>query len=373
MARGLQDAPVRWIRLGVAWLAALAALPSVASASFVTFESGQVRPLALSPDGTRLFAVNTPDNQLEIFSASGAGLAHTGSVPVGLEPVAVAARTDTEVWVVNHLSDSVSVVDVGAVPPRVIRTLLVGDEPRDIVFAGPGYSLAFITAAHRGQNIPFDPQLTEPGTPRADVWVFDAANLGATLGGVPLAIMMLFGDTPRALAASPDGSLVYAAVFHSGNRTTALNEGLVCNGGASAGPCTVSGFTMPGRLPAPNTNAALVPQPEVGLIVKFNGNNWVDELGRIWDNAVRFSLPDYDVFAIDALASPPVEIERFSGVGTIIFGLAVNPASSTRATATRATRCASRGRGSSPAPASAGGCTRRASPSSAAGRPRRAI
>ena len=38
-----------------------------AQGSFTNFESGQVRPLALSPDGTRLFAVNTPDNRLEIF------------------------------------------------------------------------------------------------------------------------------------------------------------------------------------------------------------------------------------------------------------------------------------------------------------------
>ena len=39
-------------------------------ATFTTFESGHVRPLALSPDGTRLFAVNTPDDRLEIFSVS---------------------------------------------------------------------------------------------------------------------------------------------------------------------------------------------------------------------------------------------------------------------------------------------------------------
>ena len=39
-------------------------------ASFTTFESGQVRPLAMSPDGTRLFAVNTPDDRLEIFAVS---------------------------------------------------------------------------------------------------------------------------------------------------------------------------------------------------------------------------------------------------------------------------------------------------------------
>src|SRR5207244_9963475 len=128
------------------------AVPTAVSEAFVTFESGQVRPLAMSPDGSRLFAANTPDDRLEIFDLGPGGPVHTGSVPVGLEPVAVAARTDGEVWVVNHLSDSVSIVDVSASPPRVVRTLLVGDEPRDIVFAGTGGNRAFITTAHRGQN-----------------------------------------------------------------------------------------------------------------------------------------------------------------------------------------------------------------------------
>ena len=48
--------------------------PPAARASFVTFESGQVRPLALSPDGARLFAVNTPDDRLEIFDVGPAGV-----------------------------------------------------------------------------------------------------------------------------------------------------------------------------------------------------------------------------------------------------------------------------------------------------------
>ncbi|HKA57916.1 MAG TPA: hypothetical protein VKD28_04820, partial [Gemmatimonadales bacterium] len=41
-----------------------------AQSSFVEFEGGQVRPLAVSPDGTHLFAVNTPDNRLEIFDVA---------------------------------------------------------------------------------------------------------------------------------------------------------------------------------------------------------------------------------------------------------------------------------------------------------------
>ena len=133
--RALRRVPV-WA-LTLVFIFTLAA--RVCAASFTLFESGPVRPLAMSPDGTRLFAVNIPDARLEIFDVDAMGdLTHAGAVPVGLEPVAVAARTNGEVWVVNQLSDSVSVVDVAASPPRVVRTLLVGDEPRDIVFAGAG-------------------------------------------------------------------------------------------------------------------------------------------------------------------------------------------------------------------------------------------
>ena len=77
---------------------------------FTLFESGQVRPLALSPDKRHLFAVNTPDNRLEVFEVKPNLLVRKASIPVGLEPVAVAARTNEEVWVVNHLSDSVSII-----------------------------------------------------------------------------------------------------------------------------------------------------------------------------------------------------------------------------------------------------------------------
>src|SRR5512145_2445381 len=126
--------------------------PALAQPSFLAFESGPVRPLAMTPDGANLLVCNIPDNRLEIYAVSASGLAHVASVPVGMEPVAVAARSDSEAWVVNHLSDSVSVVDLAASPPRVTRTLLVGDEPRDIVFAGTGGNRAFVSTAHRGQQ-----------------------------------------------------------------------------------------------------------------------------------------------------------------------------------------------------------------------------
>jgi len=291
------------------------------TAAFTVFESGQVRPLALSASRRLLYVTNTPDNRVEIFSVQRRRLEHLASVPVGLEPVALAERCDGELWVVNHLSDSVSVIDARE-PTRahVVRTLLVGDEPRDIVFAGPGGSRAFVTTAHRGQNTGRDPQLTTPGVGRADVWVFDADHLGALLSGTPINVITLFADTPRALAASADGSTVYAAAFHSGNRTTSLNERLV---------------TPNGSLPPPHTNFQGAPQPPTGLIVKYRVDaldgqlHWLDESGRRWDDQVKLNLPDKDVFAIDALADPPSAKENgvFAGVGTVLFNMAVNPVS----------------------------------------------
>lgn len=283
------------------------------SGDYTLFESGHVRPLALSPDGRRLFAVNTPDNRLEIFDVTAGGLAAAGSVPVGLEPVAVAALSATEVWVVNHLSDSVSVVRLDGPAPRVVRTLWVGDEPRDIVFAGPDRRRAFVTAAHRGQNHPdFSPQdLKRPGIGRADVWVFDVDDPGASAGGSPLAIVNLFADTPRALAVSPDGSRVYAAAFLSGNRTTTLlNEPAVA-----------------GAKPAPLENVENIPQPATGLVVGHDGTRWVDETGRDWSGKVMFDLPDLDLFILDAAAEEPRVLDSRSGIGTVLFNLVANPLS----------------------------------------------
>jgi DNA-binding beta-propeller fold protein YncE len=272
------------------------------SASFVAFESGQVRPLAMSPDGTRLFATNTPDNYLEILRITDGGLRHEYSVPVGLEPVAVAAKSNEEVWVVNHLSDSVSVVRLtaGGVP-RVAKTLLVGDEPRDIVFAGPGKQTAFITTAHRGQSSPVDYRPFETQG-RADVW---AINLSNTTH--PVDIITLFGDTPRPLATNAAGTRVYAGIFNSGNQTTVLSQ-----------------YVIDGDMPPPLENVEGIPAPAVGQIVKFNGVDWVDAAGRSWSDKVRLSLPDWDVFTIDAMANPPVEIARASGVGTTLLNIVAN-------------------------------------------------
>src|SRR5262249_35043090 len=151
-----------------------------------------------------------------------------------------------------------------------------------------------------------------------------------TLEGVPAAIIELFGDTPRALAV--DGNTVYAAVFHSGNQTATVTEGAVCNATSTQlnnstvpGSCTPisGGPTFPGGLPNPPKSPDHVNRPETGLIVHYNGTHWVDGICaagtrkgmecqvngdcptstctiRNWDTAIPFTLPDLDVFKIDA-------------------------------------------------------------------------
>jgi DNA-binding beta-propeller fold protein YncE len=308
--------------------------PTPPTTSRLTFESGPVRPLALSADASHLYVANTSNDSLDILSVTPRGLEVESSVKVGLEPVAVAVRNAGEVWVVNHISDSISVVDVSRATPRVVRTLLVGDEPSDIVFAGRGR--AFITTAHRGQQrsspdlagVPGagDPQLTTPGVGRADVWVFDPANLGTTLGGRPLAIITLFGDTPRGLAVTPDGATVYAAVFHSGNETATTTPPLSCPGFDNDTPCTINGVQVPGSPPGPATNHAGAPAPSVGMMLKVDANGTFRDIrNRDWSAITPLQLPDQDVFAIDADSLAPKA--SFAHVGTTLFGLAVNPRS----------------------------------------------
>ena len=278
--------------------------------SLVVFESGPVRPLALSSDGQRLYVTNAPANCLEIYDIEGDTLRLVSTVSVGLEPVAVAERAANEVWVVNHLSDSVSVVRLDGTP-RVLRTLQVGDEPRDIVFAGTSRDRAFISSANRGQNRPgfTSASLVTPGTGRADIWIYDAAQLDDSLNGKPLSVLTLPSDVPRALAISNDGRTVYAASFMSGNRTTVLHRDAL-------------------NIPKPgiSTSADGVQAPATGLIVRFDGTAWRDEVRNDWSSRVKFTLPDEDVFAIDATAATPTLGSRHSGVGTTLFNMAVNPA-----------------------------------------------
>src|SRR3989454_7321527 len=223
------------IAAGVASLPGFAPLRAAGPADFAHFESGHVHPIAMTPDGNRVLVVNTPDNRLSVFDVSGASPVRVGDVPVGLEPVSVAARSNTEAWVVNFVSDDVSVVDLTTL--NVKATIHAGDEPADIVFAN---GLAWVSVSNEDC-----------------LKVFDPSNLAAAPQVVPIAARM-----PRALAVKPDGSSVFVAVFNSNHQTTSLSE-------------AEAGDSLPA--PDPAMRAGLPTAPKVGLIVRKNSlGNWLD-------------------------------------------------------------------------------------------------
>src|SRR3982751_2072933 len=97
--------------LACAGLLLCVALPG--TAAYVNFEGKQTSPVRLSPDGTRLFAVNTPDARLSVFDVTlPSNPKLIAEISVGVEPVSVNVRNNDEAWVVNEVSDSVSIVSV---------------------------------------------------------------------------------------------------------------------------------------------------------------------------------------------------------------------------------------------------------------------
>jgi DNA-binding beta-propeller fold protein YncE/mono/diheme cytochrome c family protein len=304
------------------FLAALAilgaVLPRPTLASYVNFESSHVHPIDLTPSGGRLLAVNTPDAVLEVFSVgAGGSLTWQNSIPVGLEPVTVVARTETEAWVVNHLSDSISIVDLNL--GAAVRTLEVGDEPTDVVFAN---GRAFVAVSQEDA-----------------VKVFDLTDLSVT----PI---NLFSSDTRALAVSKDGSMVYAVALNSGNQTTVVNANIIASGGTNSGlnatrlaslglnDMTCNG-AAPSYPPLPGgiqRNPTLTDPPSgvppVGLIVRWDqaSGAWRDEAGQNWTQCLPFRLPDHDLFVINTVGTPGV-VARVDHLGTTLFEVSVNPAS----------------------------------------------
>src|SRR5262249_29394348 len=154
------------------------------------------------------------------------------------------------------------------------------------------------------------------GVARALVWVFDADDPFADtdfdadeapspMGGEPLAVLELFGDSPRALAVTPDGSRVYAGIFLSGNQTTVVRDPAPYGGLPQPPPD--SPYYDPDYDPTDDVPDLF---PTTALIVRLDraSGQWLDEIDRDWGPVLRLSLPDKDIFTIDADATPPTVV-----------------------------------------------------------------
>ncbi len=250
---------------------------------FVHFESGHVHPLALTPDGTRLLAVNTADARLSVFDLTGALPVRVAEIPVGLEPVSVAARNDQEAWVVNHLSDDVSIVDLTTLHVRA--TLRVGDEPSDVVFAG-------------------SPVRAWVSVSQADaIRIYDPTDLAA-----PPQVVAVPARKPRSLSVSADGGTVYAAILHGNDGQTVLSAAEAMD-------------SLPP--PVPPMRAGLPPAPNVGLVIHNIAGNWRDVSGKLWDSKVPYSVPRVELIRFDA--ANPTSFTTFGDLATSMLATDVNP------------------------------------------------
>ncbi len=301
---------------------ALLLLASVNTASavdlpFVNWENHPVHALDLSPDGKLLAVAHTADQRVQLFDVSEAAPVSVGHIVVGTDPVSVRFRNDGELWVVNHISDSVSIVDVAA--RRVRATLATADEPFDVVFAG---TRAFVSCSQANQ-----------------VLVFDSNNLANAPTVVPIQ-----AEDPRALAVSSDGRSVYAAIFESGNNTTILSGGLQLSVTGLPNAVNDSRGPYAGQNPPPNAGTAFDPPlnpaatpPRVGLIVRRGSDGrWRDDNIGDWTEFVSGSLAsvsgrrpgwnllDHDLAVIDVNT---LAVRYVNGLMNIGMALAVNPAS----------------------------------------------
>ena len=102
-----------------------------------TFVSPHANPIAIA--GDLVFVVNTPSGTVDLIDVATQKLVQR--IPVGVDPVSVAVRPDgREVWVSNHVSDSVSVIDNDRNSPtywNVVATIQEYDSKRATTFDEP--------------------------------------------------------------------------------------------------------------------------------------------------------------------------------------------------------------------------------------------
>ena len=141
--RAESDAPSRH----VTEIRTSSSLKQTTSAVHSSFMSPHVSPIILNRGF--VFVVNTPADTVDVIDRSSQAL-HT-RIHVGIDPVSIATRPDgMEVWVANHISDSVSVIDTNPVNPTYLQVIATiqefypdtqatrFDEPAGIAFANNG-------------------------------------------------------------------------------------------------------------------------------------------------------------------------------------------------------------------------------------------
>jgi YVTN family beta-propeller protein len=241
-----------------------------------TFLSPHASPIAVS-DG-RVLVVNTPNDTLDVIDV--ASLAVVASVDVGIDPVGIALRPDgREAWVANHVSDSVSVVDIDPLSTTYLQVVATVqdldpvtkatrfDEPVGIAFASDAKAYVALSSENT-------------------VAIVDVATRQVTNR------LSITAQDPRALTVR-NGRL-YVIPFESNNQTQISG----CVDKIDGDLCTFD------------------------AVEHVITNNNVLSLNAVVDIVKNPRVPDRDLYVFDTATDQLVDV--VDTLGTLLYGIAVD-------------------------------------------------
>lgn len=247
----------------------------VAKIGHPSFLSPHASPIAVH--GGRVFVVNTPADTVDVIDATSGAIG--ARVDVGIDPVSVAVRPDgRELWVANHVSDSVSVIDIDPASPTHLQLVATVqdfdhetkatrfDEPVGIAFAGNEKAYVALSSENR-------------------IAVVDVATREVTRR------LKITAQDPRAIKVR-DGRL-YVIPFESNNKTQ-------LSGGSEID----------------------------GDLVTFDAHehsiahNNILSLGHVTDIVKHPRVPDRDLYVFDTKTDQLVR--TVDSLGTLLYGLTVD-------------------------------------------------
>ncbi len=255
---------------------------TVSGVGYYNYESPHANPIALLPDGSLVYAVNTPADTVDVIDPETREVVER--ISVGIDPVGIAVRPDgKEVWVSNHISDSVSIIDAdpaSATRHEVLHTITdfnaaratVFDEPVGIAFAGNAKAYVALSSSNR-------------------IAVIDVASRSIRKH------LHITAQDPRALAVR--GNRLYVIPFESNNQTQI----------SGCWPENIDGVLCTFDAREHVTEAA-------------DGSDQSVSRGYVADIVKHPDIPDRDLYVYDTRSDARVQI--VDTLGTLLYGIAVD-------------------------------------------------
>jgi len=268
--------PYRFLALiALAVLSQLELTAAPRKLGYPSFLSPHARPILVHEN--RIFVVNTPSDTVDVIDAKSRKI--TRRIDVGIDPVSLAVRPDgRELWVANHVSDSVSVIDINPKSRTYLRVVDTVqdfdlrakatrfDEPVGIAFASNEKAYVALSSENK-------------------IAIVDVRSRKVRRH------LNITAQDPRAIVVR-NGKL-YVIPFESNNKTQLSG-----------------GYKIDGKLVTFNAHEHSI------------ANNNVLSLGHKTDIVKHPRVPDRDLYVFDTKTDRL--IKTVSTLGTLLYGLAVD-------------------------------------------------